>query len=188
MTNNNTNAEIWKDIKGFETLYQVSNLGRVRSLDRYVMRAGVRVFIKGKIVSAFFNKKDGYLRVELYKFGKRHKRYIHKLVAEAFLGANPNPAVLTQINHKNEIKTDNRPENLEYCSQLYNLNYGTRNQRISEAKGKPVIQKTKDGKFVAKYKSAVEAGAATGINCRNIAACARGAVKSAGKFVWSYAA
>lgn len=111
------NKEIWKDVVGYEGLYQVSNLGRVKSLFRYK-----------KILKQFEDNK-GYLRVTLYKNNKSKSIKVHKLVAEAFI---PNPNNYDCINHKDENKTNNRVENLEFCSFYYNLMYGTRVQRIAK--------------------------------------------------------
>lgn len=110
--------EIYKDIQGYEG-YQVSNHGNVKSL-----KYGKERILKPAKVSF------GYLRVDLSKQGKRKIYYIHRLVAMAFID---NPNNLEQINHKNEIKTDNRVENLEWCTNEYNHNYGTRNQRSGES-------------------------------------------------------
>lgn len=111
--------EIWKDVVGFEGKYQVSNLGNVRSLYK---RSYLKLLKKGKTP-------NGYLTAALYKDNKMCHKIINKLVAEAFI---PNPKNLPQTNHKNEIKTDNRVSNLEWCTAKYNTNYGNRNKKISK--------------------------------------------------------
>ena len=103
--------EIWKDVVGFEGLYQVSNLGRVKSLN--YKRTG-----KAKIMKPYKTKK-GYLRIYLTKNNKIFRFRLHRLVAFAFL---ENPNNFDQINHKNEIKTDCRVLNLEWCDANYNCN------------------------------------------------------------------
>ena len=112
--------EIWKDIEGYENLYQVSNLGRVKSLN--YNHTGKEKIMKAK-------KDKGYLRVQLYKDGKPKFYSVHRLVATSFL---PNPNNLSQVNHIDEDKSNNIVDNLEWCSAKYNSNYGTRIQRIVE--------------------------------------------------------
>ena len=121
--------EIWRSVIGYEGLYEVSNTGLIRSLDRFV---GNRNRIKGKILSINI-KKNGYCSVALFKYGKMKRYLVHRLVAQAFL---PNPDNLPMVNHKNEDKSDNRVDNLEWCTAKYNLNYGTRTQRSINTKVK----------------------------------------------------
>lgn len=137
--------EVWKDIKNYEGLYQVSNLGRVKSLDRIVYQKNSfgniqKNIYKGKILS-LFEDKDGYLRVNLKK-DKKIKQYgVHVLVANTFLNINKFKYMeyedlskidinRLQINHKNENKKDNCIDNLEFCTVAYNTNYGSREQKI----------------------------------------------------------
>lgn len=137
--------EVWKDIKNYEGLYQVSNLGRIKSLDRIVYQKNSfgniqKNIYKGKILS-LFEDKDGYLRVNLKK-GKKMKQYgVHVLVANTFLNINKFKYMeyedlskidinRLQINHKNENKKDNCIDNLEFCTVAYNTNYGSREQKI----------------------------------------------------------
>ena len=122
--------EIWKDIKGYEGWYQVSNFGNVRSVDREGFRNGRSCRFKGQSITPLRHDR-GYLEVGLYKDGKEKRVYIHRLVAEAFID---NPLSLPSVNHKNEDKTDNSVYNLEWCSYEYNDNYGTRNERVLETR------------------------------------------------------
>ena len=121
--------EIWRPIEGYEGLYEVSSYGRVRSLDKYVKCDYEKYRLhKGKVLSPGKDK-DGYLSVVLSCNGKLHLKKIHRLVAEAFI---PNPDNLPQVNHKDEDKTNNRVDNLEWCNRKYNCNYGSRNIRRRE--------------------------------------------------------
>ena len=175
---NMNETEEWKDVVGYEGLYKVSNLGNVLSL----IQKKPRLLKPGK------NNK-GYLLVDLQVF-KEHKRFlVHRLVAKAFI---PNPYNLPQVNHKDECKTNNRVENLEWCSGTYNMNYGSAKYRISKILtnrkdlSKPVFQFDKNGKFICEYPSTSEAKRKTGINEGNICRVCQGERKSAGNFVWKY--
>jgi hypothetical protein len=137
--------EIWKDVKGFEGLYQVSNMGRVRSLDRWTLNERPR-FIKGRMLNPYMNKYKGYLRISLSDGHRNRKHYeVHRLVALHFVPGYKEGLV---VNHKNEVKTDNRAENLEWCTCQYNLNYSD----IIAWKRKPVYQYDLDGNFIKKFK------------------------------------
>ena len=141
-------VEEWRQIAGFEGLYEVSNLGRVRSLDRVIVRSDGRSYIKqGQILTLTPNiGRRGYLRVALSKGHKQYKHFeVHRLVALHFVeGYQPGLVV----NHKNEIKTDNRAVNLEWCTYQYNLTYSD----VVAWKRKPVYQYDLQGNFIAKHK------------------------------------
>lgn len=168
--------EIWKDIKGYENLYQVSNLGRVRSL----------WFGKIRLLKECVNG-NGYNHVILTKDGKSKVCLIHRLVAFAFI---PNHNNLKEVNHKDEDKSNNCVDNLEWCTHLYNMNYGCRNEKASKKLtnrkdlSKSVLQFTKDGQFVAEYQSFMDAERKTGIYNESISACCLGKRKSAGGYIW----
>ena len=111
--------ESWADIRGYEGYYQISNYGRVRSLDRYLHALHDSIQIKrGQIIKPKIMP-NGYLTVCLNKNRKRTPRYIHRLVADAFID---NPNSYKEINHKDEDKTNNSVESLEWCSHKYNIN------------------------------------------------------------------
>ena len=118
--------EIWKPIEGYEGLYEVSSYGRVRSLDRYVKTCYEAYKLhKGKILSPAKDK-NGYLKVHLCCNGKHNIIRVHRLVCKAFI---PNPDNLPEVNHKDEDKTNNSVDNLEWCDRSYNISYGTRTER-----------------------------------------------------------
>lgn len=114
--------EIWRPVVGYEGLYEVSSYGRVRSLDRYDSR---NQFREGKILKNRDNG-NGYLLCGLSKNGIVKNKYIHRLVAEAFI---ERPDGLYEVNHKDENKKNNIVDNLEWCDRKYNNNYGTKIER-----------------------------------------------------------
>ena len=129
--------EVWKPVVGFEGYYEVSSLGRVRGLDRYVdnrLHNGKR--LAHGTMKYIDISDNGRNVIQLSKCGKNYKFPLHRLIAMAFI---PNERNLPQINHKDENPLNNSIENLEWCDAKYNCNYGTRNQRISESKYKPVV-------------------------------------------------
>lgn len=183
------NMEEWRDIEGFEGIYQVSNIGRVKSLGRVIIRKdGIPQTIKEKILN-FNIDKDGYLLVNLSLDGVIYKRKTHRLVAQAFI---PNPENLPIINHKDECKTNNCVENLEWCTCKYNLNYGTNPARISERVrnnsylSKKVAQMTLDGEIIRIFPSNHEVERVLGLKHENVSACALGKTKTCGGFKWQY--
>lgn len=122
-------VEIWKSILGYEGLYEVSNLGRVRSLDRRVSYTNGQVHIhKGRILKPGVS--NGYMQVHLCNNGSMKQPLVHRLVAEAFI---PNPDNLPQVNHKDENPSNNNVDNLEWCTSEYNINYGTRTNKSIES-------------------------------------------------------
>lgn len=137
--------EIWKDIKGFEGRYQVSNMGRVRGLDRWTNHLHP-CFIKGKILKTDVPNNKGYYRVSLSDGNRNYTHYeVHRLVALHFVPGYKDGLV---VNHKNEIKTDNRAENLEWCTFQYNINYS---DNVAPRR-RTVYQYTMEGDFIAKHK------------------------------------
>ena len=148
--------EIWKDIPGYEGVYQINNFGDVKSLSRIVRIAdklgGFRM--KEERIIKHDIGKFGYHRVTLRFNNKDQKYLVHRLVAEAFV---ENPYNLPQVNHKDEDKGNNNAENLEWCTEKYNSNYGNRTHLSSVAKYKPVSMFDKDGNFIRSFESIKEA-------------------------------
>ena len=139
--------EIWKDISGYEGLYQVSNLGRVKSFrESAKFRKPEELILKPSLINS------GYHVVTLYsKDRKKHKFQVHRLVAEAFIANSKN---LPCVNHKDENKINNQCDNLEWCTYQYNNSYGTARIRMVDKITKPIQQKTLDGITIATYRSA----------------------------------
>ena len=161
--------EEWRDIEGYEGLYQVSNEGRVRNVKRNKVRS-------------FSDNGCGYYNVLLSKNGNKTPHYVHRLVAEAFI---PNPNNLPEVNHKNEDKTLNTVENLEWCTSKYNMNYGTARERTSEKQRKKVYQYTKDGVLVRVW-DGVNITKNYGYDTSSVSNCCNGIRKTHKGYKWSY--
>jgi hypothetical protein len=164
---------IWKEISGYEGLYEVSDTGLVRSL----------WYGKKRILSPAKNG-FGYLHVSLCKDGKTKSMLVHRLVAEAFV---PNPNNLETVNHKDEVKTNNKVNNLEWMTLADNNCYGTHVLRVGLAHSKPVLQLDKSGNVVKQFPSTQEAARQTGIPSGSICKVCNGNRKTAGGFIWKYA-
>lgn len=166
--------EIWTPVKDFEEFYEVSNEGVVRSKDRICDKGRTS---KGRMIKQWENLR-GYKMVTLSKHGKQKHFPVHRLVAIAYL---ENPENLPCINHKDENKTNNNSDNLEWCNYQYNNTY--RERHLVNAS--PVAQ-IKNGETIATYKSVRYAGKQTGICYVDIIKCAQGKNKHAGGYQWKY--
>lgn len=142
--------EIWKDIKGYEGLYQISNYGNVKSLSRQHWNGNGWWTSKDRILVPRTSKnKNHYYSVQLVKEGVKRNTNIHRIVAEHFL---ENPNNLEYVNHINENKLDNRVENLEWCSPKYNATYGNM-EEVNKGKRKPIqfTHKLSNVQFILDY-------------------------------------
>ena len=210
-------CEVWRNCNDY---YQVSTIGNAKSLDRYVNNNHGICLKKGKQLKLLLGD-NGYLYINISNKSNTKLCPVHRLVAMTFPDlvdwteeAKGKPFEVLDVNHKNEIKTDNRVENLQWCTRKENLNWGTHNQRMSISKkgkklseenknniskalkgvfvnrkdqSKPVIQYTKNGQFIAEYPSISEAERQTGIDDAHISACCKGKkYKSAGGYKWMY--
>lgn len=181
--------EIWREVKGFEKKYEVSNLGRVRSLNW--KRTGETRILK-------LGSNGKYPTVFLCKSGRPMRFYVHRLVAEAFL---QNPLNLPEVNHKDEDKNNNfvfvdeagntvpEKSNLERCDRHYNATFGTAQARRALKRSKTVLQFTTEGHLVKTWISARLAGRTLGIKQSHISSCCdnKYGYKTAYGFIWKYA-
>ncbi|MFB4347725.1 NUMOD4 domain-containing protein [Bacillus sp. BR_7] len=185
--------EVWKDIEDYEGKYQVSSLGRVKSLDRIVRRSGNHERIQyGKILKLILNSVIGHLQVGLYIEGKVKKCNVHKLVAETFIN---NPGNKPEVNHIDENKTNNTVINLEWCTRKENENHGTKKLRktkntdyefIRLKKSKVVIQYDISGKLIKEWKSIAGINKQLGYSKENISGCCNGKLEKAYGYVWKF--
>ena len=182
MTGKECLDEVWKDINNYEGLYQISNLGNVKSLDRKVKRKNHYKTVKGIMLKKTIDA-TGYYVVNICKCGKSAKKNIHRLVAETFI---PNPKNYPIINHKDENKLNNCINNIEWCSYKYNNNYGTLKQRQRIIKGKKIKQYDLSNKFIKVWNSSAEVQRTLNICQTNIIKCCLGKRNKAGGFIWKY--
>ena len=177
------NSEEWKDVIGYEKYYQISNIGRLRSKNMIVHYKNVQYNKKGRIIKSAISK-NGY-----YSASLKGKTYlIHRIVALAFIN---NVDGYKYVNHKNEIKIDNRVENLEWCTMEYNNRYGTKIDRIrtkqlnNKYTSKKVIQ-LKNGNIVNTFLSTRDAARVGKFNSSHVSECCNGKRKTCNGFVFKY--
>lgn len=177
--------EIWKDINGYEGMYQISNLGNVKSLN-YRKTGKEQILKPGK-------NKDGYLQVVLCKNGEHKKYYVHRLVLQAFKGDIPEGY---ECNHLSEKKEDNRLDNLNLLTRKENNNWGSRTERAGKAVSKAltnrndlsktVLQFDLEGNLINEFPSAREVERSLGFAEGAISKCCSGKYKYAYGFIWKY--
>lgn len=165
-------GRIWKDVEGYENLYQVSTDGLVRTSHMGLWK-----------ILSLGRKRHGYYSVLLHKEGKRKNMLVHRLVAKAFI---PNPNNYPYINHKDENPSNNHVENLEWCTAEYNINYGTCKERIANSNSKPILKYDLDGNFICEYKSLAEAERIEGIDHATISLSCSGRVSYQCGYIWIY--
>ena len=186
--------EVWKDIEGYEGLYQISNLGRVKSLERNKKHSynGI-AHLKEKILKPL--NINNYQRVILRKENNPKNKFIHRLVAEAFIS---NPNNYPYINHKDENPKNNIVSNLEWCTHKYNMNYGTINQRRSktekitkkdkvycyEKNCKRVLQYDLEGNFIKEWESITKAKKT--LHLFKITEVCQKKRNKCGNYIWKY--
>lgn len=190
------NKEIWKDIKDYEGLYQVSNLGRVKRLEWKRFSLDKWQTMKEKILKQTIST-TGYWHISLNKNGNHNTYKVHRLVARAFI---PNSDDLPCINHKDNNPLNNKVENLEWCTYKYN-NYKDHNKKLSQSRlGKKASDETRqklrdsNPKMLSVqcieteiiYKSINEASRKTGVDASSISKVCKGKYKTAGGFHWKY--
>lgn len=176
--------EIWKDVPGYEGLYQVSNIGRVKAIAKIDGKGKPR---KERMLKPYITEHH-YYRVGLVKEGQRKHYLVHRLVATAFI---PNINNLPFINHRDECGLNNCVENLEWCDFEYNITYGTAIERKSKTqingkRSKKIGQFSLTGELYKEWISAAEYERQTGNSRFSLYNCANGHTKSAYGFKWSY--
>lgn len=180
-------GEQWKPIKNFEGLYEVSNMGRFRSVYKYkntIVRNGTSAIIPVRPKLLYLDKtQSGYYHVVLFKESKRYEYSAHRLVALHFCEGYKRGYV---VNHKDEDKSNNRADNLEWCTELYNRRYGTAIQRTAESNWRKVAQYDLSGNLIATYNSAKEAAKVTGYNYVSLCEWCRGAHTPKNRYRWAY--
>lgn len=186
--------EKWKDIDGYIGLYQVSNLGNIKSVERFRTNGKSGYIQQSKILKT--GNENGYLFVNLSKMGVVKKFKVHRLVANHFL---PNPENKPEIDHINTDKTDNRVENLRWVTHKENMNNPlSKNKQSKSMKGKPspkgkehkqskpIIQFTINGKFIRQWDSVMDIEREMGLKHQNICHNALGKSSNCGGFIWRY--
>lgn len=182
--------EIWKDIIGFEGWYQVSNLGRVRSLDRDIIfdngkSKTAKMRLNGKVLS-ITRQTQGYSQVGLSKHNLRKSYRLNRLVANAFI---PNPENKPEVNHIDGDKKNNRVDNLEWVTGKENIQHAIKTGLVDRRnRRKAVLQIDMEGKIVAEFDSIKSAAKNTGIQNGTICAVCKGYkhAHTAGGFYWMY--
>lgn len=172
--------EIWKDIKGYENIYQVSSLGRVKSLDKQIIRSnGYKQTFKSRLLKPALSN-NNYLTVALCNNGKQKTHTVHRLVAETFIENKNNYKC---INHIDENKQNNRVDNLEWCTYKYNNCY---NDKAKNTR-KRIYQYSKDNKFIKEWDGIINIQKELNISRNCITRVCKGKRKTTRGYIWRYA-
>lgn len=163
--------EIWRDIPGYEGLYQASNMGNIKSLFRYKKQLKAHT------------QPTGYKSVTLYKNHKKYFKLVHRLIAQTFI---PNPDNKPAVNHLDENKANNKVSNLEWVTNKENQNYGHCMLKMAKKQGKPLIQYSLDGEKIDEFYSGGDAESKTGISRYKISLVANDIRHQAGGFLWRF--
>lgn len=174
--------EIWKEIPGYEGYYEASTFGRIRSIERIIINRYKVDHRKSKILKPQMVC-SGYFQILLSKNGIHVHKLIHRLVAETFI---PNPHKYNQVNHKDENKSNNHVNNLEWCNAKYNSNYGTGIERRKKPNKVSVCQYSRSGLLINTFSSLSDAERETGIVLANISSVCKGKRNTAGGYIWKY--
>lgn len=178
-------VEKWKPIKGYEKLYEVSNLGNVKSLktNKYNHKTKQNEVInRERILKPSYSK--GYLKVTLLKDNVNKSCFVHRLVAQAFI---PNPNNLPQVNHIKEFEKDNNcVDNLEWCDRKYNVNYGTGKNRSAKSREKPILQYDLENNLIKEWESIRQASKVLNFNETCLGNCCKKRCKTSYGSIWRY--
>lgn len=182
--------EIWLPMVGYEGYYVVSSLGRIKLLDREGYRKNGKFFKVHSMIKEPYTTNFGYKRVHLEKNKKSKHVFVHRLVAEAFI---PNPDNKPYINHKNGVRTDNRVENLEWCTASENLlhSYKALGRKVPHRFGidnpmTKIVLKIKDGVIIGEFLGLKEAAKNIGVRADTIQKVCTGKYKTCKGFAWKY--
>lgn len=173
----------WKEVKGYEGRYIVSNYGEIISLPRYKNNHNQLQYVEPKDMIPHVNNKNGYVYVMLYKDTEEKNIRLHRIVAEAFI---PNPNNLPQVNHIDGNKQNNRVDNLEWCTGSKNIKHAYKTG-LRKPRTKKIIQYDKNGKTIKEFESLTQASKETGISMAELSNCINGKYKYKKKkerFAW----
>lgn len=181
--------EIWKPVVGYEGRYEVSNLGRVRSVDHKYTRPHFRTgapteySVKGRVIYQYCKKDTTTYNVRLSKGPTVKTHAVHRLVAQAFI---PNPDNLPEVNHMDENRHNNRADNLEWCTGDYNLHYGTHIDRSAAGHWKKILQCDMQGNVIREFNSITQAANTFGVTIQAISRVLIGKNRQCRGFLWKY--